>query len=187
MLLTQDCVAILQYTCMFRNSMFKRHVYCNRRHLALFELLTSYWFQVLHQEHLYKYIDCKHFLQSSIFCHTSNERIKMFKIPATHEKVPFRLCLDMRAARFCTQYRSRIRELTISLRFLGIILRVLRLEVSVFNVYITNQFQPTFAGGKYSIRELRWLWIARRKTLKTLLRSRIRLQDCISQGMSNTS
>jgi hypothetical protein len=31
------------------------------------------------------------------------------------------------------------------LRFLGIILRVLRLEVSVYNVYITNQFQTTFA------------------------------------------
>ncbi len=31
--------------------------------------------------------------------------------------------------------RSRIPECTISLRFLGIILRVLRLEVSVYNVY----------------------------------------------------
>jgi hypothetical protein len=36
-------------------------------------------------------------------------------------------------------------ERTISLRFLGIILRFLRLEVSVYNVYITNQFQTTFA------------------------------------------
>jgi hypothetical protein len=36
---------------------------------------------------------------------------------------------------------------TISLRFLGIILRVLRLEVSVYNVYITNSFQTTFARG----------------------------------------
>jgi hypothetical protein len=32
--------------------------------------------------------------------------------------------------------RSRIHELTISLRFLGIILRVLRFEVSLYNVYI---------------------------------------------------
>jgi hypothetical protein len=33
--------------------------------------------------------------------------------------------------------------------FLGIILKVLRLEDSVYNVYITNQFQTTFAqeGG----------------------------------------
>ncbi len=31
--------------------------------------------------------------------------------------------------------------------FLGIILRVFRLEVSVYNVYITNQFQTTFAQG----------------------------------------
>jgi hypothetical protein len=30
---------------------------------------------------------------------------------------------------------------------MGIILRVLRLEVSVYNVYITNQFQTTFAQG----------------------------------------
>jgi hypothetical protein len=36
---------------------------------------------------------------------------------------------------------------TISFRFLGIILRVLRLEVSVYNVYITNKFQTTFAQG----------------------------------------
>jgi hypothetical protein len=31
------------------------------------------------------------------------------------------------------------------LRFLGIMLRVLRLEVSLYNVFITNQFQTTFA------------------------------------------
>ncbi len=39
---------------------------------------------------------------------------------------------------------------TILLRFLGIILRVDRLEVSVYNVYITNQFQTTFLlkGGE---------------------------------------
>ncbi len=41
--------------------------------------------------------------------------------------------------------RSRIHERTISLRFVGIILGVLRLEVSVYNVYITKQFQTTFA------------------------------------------
>jgi hypothetical protein len=39
-------------------------------------------------------------------------------------------------------YRNRI-----SLRFLGIILKVLRLEVSIYNVYTTNQFQTTFAWG----------------------------------------
>ncbi len=46
------------------------------------------------------------------------------------------------------QSRSRIHERTISLRFLDIILRVLRLEVSVYNVYITKQFQTTFAQGR---------------------------------------
>jgi hypothetical protein len=33
------------------------------------------------------------------------------------------------------------------LRFLGIIFTVLRLEVSIYNDYIKNQFQTTFAGG----------------------------------------
>jgi hypothetical protein len=33
------------------------------------------------------------------------------------------------------------------LRFLGIILGVLRLEVSIYIIYITNQFQTTFAQG----------------------------------------
>jgi hypothetical protein len=42
---------------------------------------------------------------------------------------------------------SRIHEHTILLRLLGIILRVLRLEVSVYIVYIINQFQTTFAKG----------------------------------------
>jgi hypothetical protein len=45
------------------------------------------------------------------------------------------------------QTRSRIHERTISLRFLAVILRVLGLEVSVYIVYITNQFQTTFARG----------------------------------------
>jgi hypothetical protein len=31
--------------------------------------------------------------------------------------------------------------------FLGIISRVLSLEVSIYNIYITNQFQTTFAQG----------------------------------------
>ncbi len=39
------------------------------------------------------------------------------------------------------QTRIRVHERTISLRFLGIILRVLRLEVSAYSVYITNQIQ----------------------------------------------
>jgi hypothetical protein len=40
---------------------------------------------------------------------------------------------------------AEFHELTILLRFLDVILRVLRLEFSVYNVYITNQFQTTFA------------------------------------------
>ncbi len=43
--------------------------------------------------------------------------------------------------------RSRIHERTILLRFLGIILRVLILEVSAYNAYITSPFQTTFAQG----------------------------------------
>ncbi len=43
---------------------------------------------------------------------------------------------------------SGIHERTISLRFPGIISRVLRLEVSAYSVYFTNQFQITFAQGR---------------------------------------
>ncbi len=44
----------------------------------------------------------------------------------------------------CLLTRSRIHECTASLRILGIILRVLKLEVFVYNVYIANQFLCTF-------------------------------------------
>ncbi len=44
------------------------------------------------------------------------------------------------------------------MNFLGIIVRVLRLEVSVYNVYIANLFQTTFAreggGGVKSLVEV---------------------------------
>jgi hypothetical protein len=36
---------------------------------------------------------------------------------------------------------------SISLSFLGIILSVLRFEISVYSVYNTSQFKTTFAGG----------------------------------------
>jgi hypothetical protein len=48
---------------------------------------------------------------------------------------------------YLTVNRSRIHEHKISLRFLGIILRFLKLEVSVYDVSITNHFQTTFARG----------------------------------------
>ncbi len=48
----------------------------------------------------------------------------------------------------CTEAEFMNDERTISLGFLGIILRVLRLEVFVYKVYyITNQFQTIFAQG----------------------------------------
>jgi hypothetical protein len=43
--------------------------------------------------------------------------------------------------------RSRIHEHTVSLRFLGIILRVLRLEVSVNNVYTQSTYFPRDETG----------------------------------------
>jgi hypothetical protein len=43
---------------------------------------------------------------------------------------------------------SRIHERTISLRFLGIILIVLRLKVSAYNVCITNQFKQLLLKGE---------------------------------------
>jgi hypothetical protein len=44
--------------------------------------------------------------------------------------------------------KRRIHERTISLTFLDIIWRVLRLDVSVHNVYITTLFQTTCDQGK---------------------------------------
>jgi hypothetical protein len=44
-------------------------------------------------------------------------------------------------------YRSRIHERSILLRFLGIIMRVSRLEVYVYNFYITNKFRTICAQG----------------------------------------
>ncbi len=43
--------------------------------------------------------------------------------------------------------QSRNHERTISLRFLGITLKVIMREVSLYNVYITNQFQTTLVRG----------------------------------------
>ncbi len=46
----------------------------------------------------------------------------------------------------CRVARSRIHERTFSLRFLGIVLKVLRLKVSVYNVY-TSFKQLMLRGG----------------------------------------
>jgi hypothetical protein len=48
---------------------------------------------------------------------------------------------------------------------------LLRLEVLVYNVYITNQIQTTFAeeGGAGGVKSERRLWVGRRKTLKTFV------------------
>ncbi len=44
--------------------------------------------------------------------------------------------------------RSQIHERAMSVRFLSIILRDLRIEVSEYIVDITKQFQTIFAGGE---------------------------------------
>jgi hypothetical protein len=41
-----------------------------------------------------------------------------------------------------------------SLRFLGIFLRVFRIEVAVYYVYIANQFQNTFAQGEGGVKSV---------------------------------
>jgi hypothetical protein len=62
-------------------------------------------------------------------------------------------------------FLSRIYEHKISLKFLGIILRVFRVEVSVYSVYITNQFPATFAQGEGRVKTV--TVNSRSKTLKT--------------------
>ncbi len=44
-------------------------------------------------------------------------------------------------------YEAEFMKVTISSRFLDLIVRVLRLEVSIYNVYISDQLQTTFARG----------------------------------------
>jgi hypothetical protein len=62
--------------------------------------------------------------------------------------IPTRILAPLDCLKIPIRNRSQIHERTILLRFLGIILRVLRLEASVHNVYITNQFQTTFVQGR---------------------------------------
>ncbi len=50
--------------------------------------------------------------------------------------------------------RSRIHERTISLRFLGLILRVLRLEVSINNVTLQTSFKPLCSRGEGGVKSL---------------------------------
>jgi hypothetical protein len=69
----------------------------------------------------------------NIFFRTTKAR------PIENRLIPPLLPVDSTEAEFTKR--------TILLRFLGIILRVHRLEVFIYNVYITNQFQNTLAQG----------------------------------------
>ena len=80
-------------------------------------------------------------------------------------------------------YRSRIHELTVSLRFLGTILRFLRLGFPPFSSTVDNNWAVETVRGCVSWRNRNlkakmqmWPWIVRGKTLKLLsqLRPRIR-------------
>jgi hypothetical protein len=105
----------------------------------------------------------------------------LFGVPLRH---PFPCCSasaglagDRRANNFGTsrpKSRSRIHERTVSLRFLGIILRVLKLEVSVYNGYnykpvSTHNLLGVRGGGVSRIRYRDDCEIARRKTLKSFI------------------
>ncbi len=58
------------------------------------------------------------------------------------------LKLEKEFVRILVNLKPKLMNVQISLRLLGLILRCLRLEVYVYNVYITNQFQTTFAQGE---------------------------------------
>jgi hypothetical protein len=64
------------------------------------------------------------------------------------------LKLEKEFGRILDKSKAEINERSISLRFLGLILRCLRLEVSVYSVYISNQFQTTFAQGEVGGRKI---------------------------------
>jgi hypothetical protein len=85
--------------------------------------------------------------------------LAFFEIKIKMKTIRVKLACDCREwkRREKTKTRSRIHERTISLRFHGIILRVLRLEISMINVYITLQtsFKPLLpgvAGGENFVR-----------------------------------
>ncbi len=81
-------------------------------------------------------------------------------------------CVDFLSGILWIMTRSRIHEGTILLRFLGI-MRILILVVSVYDVYIKNRFQTTFAqwegGGWRQPPSVEVLWTARKKILNTFV------------------
>ncbi len=81
------------------------------------------------------YILGNYSFQNPVFCNCiiSNYCTDEHVIVRTHEST--------------SETRSRIHGRTISLRFLGIVLRDFRLQVSLYNVYVKNQFQTSFARG----------------------------------------
>jgi hypothetical protein len=90
---------------------------------------------------------------------TTEEKVMAIEASlATYEAKISGLGKTSRRTRTCSSLHStsRIHERTFSLRFLSIILRVLRLEVSVYNVNNTNQCQTTFAqwGGGGGVKSL---------------------------------
>jgi hypothetical protein len=84
-----------------------------------------------------------------------------------------------------TTFLRWIHERTISLRVLGKIFRVLKLAVFLNIVYITNQFQTTFAqgrrGGVKSISRGDCDWQGG-KLLRLLSQLRLRIQPLFSYG-----
>jgi hypothetical protein len=75
--------------------------------------------------------------------------------PPLSQSVKETITKKCRKYRGDTLSRSPIHEHKYLFSFLGIILRVLRLEVSINNVYITNQFQTTFAqGGRVAVKSI---------------------------------
>ncbi len=55
--------------------------------------------------------------------------------------------LQSSALSYYNEQMMRPEAIFMNVQFLGIILGVIRLEVAVYNVYITNQFHTTFAQG----------------------------------------
>ena len=73
-----------------------------------------------------------------------------WNIPGLHKRLKIR-ALYCTLHSFIENTEAEFINVLFSLKFLGIILRVLRLEVSVYNVYITNQINPLFKNNVPSI------------------------------------
>jgi hypothetical protein len=83
------------------------------------------------------------------FAAEKHQAFRSFNVHFCTKKKEFVITpLQLSALYYYNEQMMRPEAEFMNVQFLGIILGVIRIEVSVYNVYVTNQFQTTFARGK---------------------------------------